>query len=729
MSGRSASTSTPSLGLSELREWLETLGLSLVPEEDTPVKEQLRDGVLLCQLVNKLRPGSVETIKVKRSSGNAEENVLRFLQACTTLGVKRIFRPIDLLDVSKDFNTVLVTLSFLYNIASDMGLGLSLCRKPQTNGSSVGEGSSGEEDIDEEVVNDVVQGEEVVRAVYSFSGSNEDELQFEKGDLITVTNKVEGGWWEGVCNGKVGWFPGNYAEAFSGDPTSPQEGEEDSAHHYHNLVVKNILDTERTYVHELHTMLSVYLFPLKTANVVTSKEVDHLTGNLPELNRWQQAFFKSLEDCSKLPVPQQNIGTIFLKMSQEMEVLYTTYCANHPLAVAVLTENSDRLSTFMELKGSPSPGMLTLTSSLSKPFRRLEKYPALLKELQRHLIEGHADADNVISAIDSYNAISKRTQEIRKRKEMEHEMLSNPVKGFSGSNLNELGECACVITANQAMSAEEIEEVFYLVFPSTFVILAVGSSLSGYELKNSFPLASVSLKKGQHTEHWPWSVEILHRQETIHASLACERDMNCLVECVGRQEGVPNKVSSRAGSITAKSPGIFRSAYPTRTTRSSSVPIHREHHWGFKSLRPPAPLKTQQLLALRERDNKSPKSSKKFIYPAKKKRSSKHIDELMATAGVSKGPVENKPGDTSILRVIEAYCASGKAISNIPIRSSRLIRDSHSLLEGQMMSLATEAEGLRAELLQERVARVEFESRVQYLMEKLTPIVGSPTPP
>ncbi len=64
-------------------------------------------------------------------------------------------------------------------------------------------------------------------------------------------------------------------------------------------------------------------------------------------------------------------------------------------------------------------------------------------------------------------------------------MLSNPVKGFSGSNLNELGECACVITANQAMSAEEIEEVFYLVFPSTFVILAVGSSLSGYELKVS----------------------------------------------------------------------------------------------------------------------------------------------------------------------------------------------------------------------------------------------------
>lgn len=63
----------------------------------------------------------------------------------------------------------------------------------------------------------------------------------------------------------------------------------------------------------IQTHLSFTILPS-----VTSKEVDHLTGNLPELNRWQQAFFKSLEDCSKLPVPQQNIGTIFLKMSQEV---------------------------------------------------------------------------------------------------------------------------------------------------------------------------------------------------------------------------------------------------------------------------------------------------------------------------------------------------------------------------------------------------------------------------
>lgn len=39
----------------------------------------------------------------------------------------------------------------------------------------------------------------------------------------------------------------------------------------------------------------------------------------------------------------------------------------------------------MESKGASSPGILALTTSLSKPFTRLERYPALLKELDRHM--------------------------------------------------------------------------------------------------------------------------------------------------------------------------------------------------------------------------------------------------------------------------------------------------------------------------------------------------------
>ena len=55
----------PTLGLNEIREWMEHLGLSVQPEQHRPFKEQLRDGILLCQLVNKIRPGSVEQVSIQ----------------------------------------------------------------------------------------------------------------------------------------------------------------------------------------------------------------------------------------------------------------------------------------------------------------------------------------------------------------------------------------------------------------------------------------------------------------------------------------------------------------------------------------------------------------------------------------------------------------------------------------------------------------------------------------
>lgn len=46
---------------------------------------------------------------------------------------------------------------------------------------------------------------------------------------------------------------------------------------------------------------------------------------------------------------------------------------------------SEVLGEFMEARGAGIPGILTLTTGLSKPFMRLDKYPTLLKELERHM--------------------------------------------------------------------------------------------------------------------------------------------------------------------------------------------------------------------------------------------------------------------------------------------------------------------------------------------------------
>lgn len=75
--------------------------------------------------------------------------------------------------------------------------------------------------------------------------------------------------------------------------------------------------------------------------------------------------------------------------------------------------------------------------------------------------------------------------------------------------------------------------------------------------------------------------------------------------CVCAVQFITLQTSSRAVNISHKAPrnsvgGTFRPLYPPRATRRSSAPIKRDHHWGFKSLRPAAPLMTQQLLALKE---------------------------------------------------------------------------------------------------------------------------------
>lgn len=38
------------------------------------------------------------------------------------------------------------------------------------------------------------------------------QLSFKKGDFLTVLKEIEGGWWEGILNGIVGWFPSNYVK-------------------------------------------------------------------------------------------------------------------------------------------------------------------------------------------------------------------------------------------------------------------------------------------------------------------------------------------------------------------------------------------------------------------------------------------------------------------------------------------------------------------------------------
>lgn len=59
-------------------------------------------------------------------------------------------------------------------------------------------------------------GPSLVKARFAFQQTNEDELSFSKGDVINVSRREEGGWWEGSLDGRCGWFPSNYVRELKG---------------------------------------------------------------------------------------------------------------------------------------------------------------------------------------------------------------------------------------------------------------------------------------------------------------------------------------------------------------------------------------------------------------------------------------------------------------------------------------------------------------------------------
>ncbi|XP_051969516.1 abl interactor 1a isoform X8 [Xyrauchen texanus] len=54
---------------------------------------------------------------------------------------------------------------------------------------------------------------EKVVAIYDYSKDKNDELSFMEGAIIYIVKKNDDGWFEGVCNGVTGLFPGNYVES------------------------------------------------------------------------------------------------------------------------------------------------------------------------------------------------------------------------------------------------------------------------------------------------------------------------------------------------------------------------------------------------------------------------------------------------------------------------------------------------------------------------------------
>uniref|UniRef100_A0A8C9EMD8 Rac/Cdc42 guanine nucleotide exchange factor 6 n=1 Tax=Pavo cristatus TaxID=9049 RepID=A0A8C9EMD8_PAVCR len=482
--------------------WLISLGVLNSPKKivDDPeefLKTSLKDGTVLCKLIHRLLPGSAEKYCLEpKNEADCIGNIQEFLRGCAALKVE-LFEPHDLYS-GEQFSKVLSTLTAV-NKATEAQPSKGPCSHPSALSSAAGGAHTDSNSTasqsakvlrrQSKAVEMTENGSHqlVVKARFNFKQTNEDELSVNKGDIIYVTRVEEGGWWEGTLNGKTGWFPSNYVrEIKSTDkPLSPKalKGLESTqlTKNYYPVVLQNILETERDYAKELQSLLGTYLRPLQSYDKLSAVDIASLLGNVEEISAFQQTLNQALEDVAKLPENQQRVGGCFMNLMAQFRSLYLTYCANHPSAVNVLTQHSDELEKFMESQGAANPGILILTTSLSKPFLRLDKYATLLQELERHMEEAHADHEDVLKAITSFKSLVSQCQELRKRKQLELQILSESIQRWEGEDIKTMGN---IIYMSQVMvqsgGSEEKEERYFLLFSNVLLMLSASPRMSGF---------------------------------------------------------------------------------------------------------------------------------------------------------------------------------------------------------------------------------------------------------
>ncbi|KAL1022259.1 hypothetical protein UPYG_G00024330 [Umbra pygmaea] len=673
--------------------WLITLGVLESPKKTISdpggfLQSSLKDGVVLCKLVERLRPGSVEKIiQEPRSDIECQSNIKEFLNGCACFGVEP-FEVNDLLQ-GLNFTKVLNSLVALAKATEDIGVGSdSVCahhssssriksfdslntQYPHGRSSKVLHNQYRSLDMSESGGQQLL-----VRAKFAFQQTNEDELSFNKGDIINVSRQEDGGWWEGSFNGKTGWFPSNYVKEVKGSekPVSPKCGTLTAplkafdppavSKTYYNLVLQNILETETEYSKEVQSLLSSYLRALQPTDKLSSAELSHILGNLEEISTFQQMLVQAYEECTKLPENQQRVGAFFLNLMPQMKALYMAYCSNHPSAVNVLTKHSEELGEFMEEKGASSPGILTLTTGLSKPFMRLDKYPTILKELERHMEEHHLDRPDILKCLTAFKSLSAQCQEVRKRKELELQILTETIRRWEGDDITTLGP---VLYMSHALchthGSEEKVERYLLLFPNVLLMLSASPRMSGFIYQGKLPLAGMLISRIEDCELVKNAFEISGSTcERMQVVCNNQQDLQEWVEHLSRHTQIRNTPSMNMAVPTSKPQSIpchtlpSHPLTPSRHSESRAVsggPVY--HTLPHPScLRPAPPLKPSAALCYKEDLSKSPKNMKKLL--PKRKPERKPSDDDFASRKSTAALEE----DAQILKVIEAYCTSAK---------------------------------------------------------------------
>ncbi|XP_055008064.1 guanine nucleotide exchange factor VAV3-like isoform X2 [Boleophthalmus pectinirostris] len=343
--------------------------------------QALRDGVLLCQLLNNLRPNSINlkdiNLRPQMSQFLCQKNIRTFLTCCCEIfGMKKcdLFDAFDLFDV-RDFGKVMDTLSKLSYTAIAQHKGF----KPFPTEESL---------KDEDIYNNL---EDMI----------DENVPEDEDDLYSAVYNLE----EDYAGEEI------YEDLMRTD-LQPPLVEVD----VRSCCLSEIKQTEEKYTETLESIEKYFLNPLR--RFFTPNEMDKIFLNIPDLVRLHKSLVVEVQD-SILFKNALNLYEIFISYKERL-LIYGIYCSRVEIAIAALDlickEKEDIRLKLEECAKRANNGKFTLRDLLVVPMQRVLKYHLLLQELVKHTYDA-SEKNNLKMALDAMKDLAQYVNEVKRDNE------------------------------------------------------------------------------------------------------------------------------------------------------------------------------------------------------------------------------------------------------------------------------------------------------------------------
>ncbi|XP_041824187.1 guanine nucleotide exchange factor VAV3 isoform X1 [Melanotaenia boesemani] len=345
--------------------------------------QTLRDGVLLCHLLNNLRPQCINlkeiNLRPQMSQFLCLKNIRTFLAACSEVfGMKKsdLFDAFDLFDV-RNFVKVMDTLSKLSHTAIAQEVGF----RPFPTEESV---------EDEDIYNHL---EDLI---------DENGVEDEE-DLYDCVYDDEDG-------GEI------YEDLMKTEAIPPPSFQKQAETDIRSCCLTEIKQTEEKYTETLESIEKHFMMPLTMFLSMT--EIEKVFVNVPELVKVHKCLLQEIQD-SVHHRSAQNLYQIFITFKERL-LIYGKYCSHVETAIATLDDicknREDVRMKLEECSKRANYGKFTLRDLLVVPMQRVLKYHLLLQELVKHTHDA-TDKSNLRTALDAMKDLAQYVNEVKRDNE------------------------------------------------------------------------------------------------------------------------------------------------------------------------------------------------------------------------------------------------------------------------------------------------------------------------